>query len=121
MKLNLRKLTIQLAQQIVKRTRSGKDKNLKAFKPYTPNYTKAKKSSKVDLYASGYMLGQLGPKSQDTIGFKSSIAQERARYNQGMGRQFMGLDINQLQYIQKYVHNQTEKQLAKAVTTWKLR
>ena len=119
MKLNVTRLTRQLAEQIVQRTKSGKDKNLITFKPYSKAYAKYKKSNKVDLTDSGYMLSNLGAKNEDTIGFKSNIAQQRAVYNQGMGRQFMGLDKNQIDYIQKWIKEQTQRLLQKETRSWK--
>lgn len=121
MKINLRKLTLQIANQIVKRTKSGKDYNLQTFKPYTQTYAKKKKKRKVDLTLSGLMLQSLRPIKDDTIGFNNTIAQNRAIYNQSHERYFMGLDTNNIKYIQQYIQKQITKQLQKETKKWKLR
>ena len=48
-----------LKERIIKRTKSGRDVDNQAFKPYTKEYAKKKRSNKVDLTLTGQMLNSL--------------------------------------------------------------
>ena len=110
-KLNLTAVLNKIRNSIVSRTKSGYDKNNNAFKPYTPNYAKKKKSSKVDLTLTGHMLNSLQVLSNDTIGLTNNFAIQKAKGNANYGRQFIGLTQKQNKLLQNEVNRQLKQQV----------
>lgn len=93
---------------IVKRTKSGRDMNNKAFKPYSEKYKK--KNRNVNLTVKGTMLGNITSKKiKDNIVlyFSSKSENTKAVGNQKT-REFFGLDKKQIKSIvkrlQKHLH-----------------
>lgn len=88
---------------IQQRTLSGKDVNLKSFKPYTPAYAKKKRSNKVDLHVKGHMLSAITfDKKLYGIRFRfnSNAETNKAIGNQRL-RYFFGIDKRQIAYLKK--------------------
>lgn len=110
-KLDLTAILTKIRNSIVFRTKSGYDKNNNAFKPYTPNYAKKKKSSKVDLTLTGHMLNSLQVLNQNTIGLNDNFAINKAKGNAYNGRQFMGLAQKQISLLKTEVQKQLKQQV----------
>ena len=108
----------KIRNKIVLRTKSGKDKNNVAFKPYSFGYAKKKRSTKVDLTLSGHMLNSFQPISDSQIGFTNIYAQNKAQWNKNNDRQFIGLTQEDITLIQKQVYKQTQKQLQQETIKW---
>lgn len=102
-----------LATDIVRRTKGGLDSNRQPFIPYTSNYVKKKKKTRVNLYDTGQMLNSFKPIGNDTIGFDNVKAANKYGYNRSMGRQMVGLDSKQDKYIEDYVHKAIKKDIDK--------
>ena len=87
-----------LAVQLENRAAAGRDEAGNRFKPYTDAYAKWKgvPRSAVDLRLSGDMWRSFGvlwaSRNRVRIGFLSKAMERRARYNEEMGRRFLGLD-----------------------------
>jgi hypothetical protein len=87
-----------LAVQLENRALSGRDEAGNKFKPYSAAYAKWKNVSRtaVDLHLSGDMWRSFGvlwaSKNRVRIGFLNKAMERRARYNEEMGRRFLGLD-----------------------------
>jgi hypothetical protein len=87
-----------LAVQLENRALSGRDEAGNRFKRYTDAYAKWKNvsPSDVDLHLSGDMWRSFGVLWASTnrvrLGFRSKAMERRARYNEEMGRRFLGLD-----------------------------
>lgn len=100
----LRTLGSEIIVGIIKRTQSGKDKDLKTFKPYSKAYakSKAKYSSKVNLTVSGNMLNSIDYKSIKNglrFYFNANEEKKKAKGNIGYGRKFFGIDKKQKAWI----------------------
>lgn len=87
---------------IIKRTQSGKDKNKKAFKPYSKAYGK---TGKVNLTDKGTMLHSIDRKKIKNgvrLFFGNTKENAKAFGNQvTFGRKFFGLDKDQIKHIKK--------------------
>lgn len=88
---------------IQQRTLSGKDVNLKSFRPYKPEYAKRKGSNKVDLHVKGHMLSAITfDKKRYGVRFRfnSNAETDKAIGNQRL-RYFFGIDKRQIAYLKK--------------------
>lgn len=100
--------------QMVRRTQSGRDKDNKSFKSYSPSYSKFKRKrgrnvSPPDLTFTGKMLGAItyktfeqGTKFIGEIFFNSSREATKARGNL-RHRQFFGFSKEQILKIQQRI------------------
>jgi hypothetical protein len=98
---------MNLESGIRRRTRSGRDVNMKAFKPYSKAYAQYKKDSgrsgKVDLTNKDHMLPAITAKNIDNglrFGFTSNAETKKAAENQKT-RLFFGLSKPQIKYLRK--------------------
>lgn len=98
-----------LAVQVENRAASGKDEAGNRFKPYSARYAKWKgvARSAVDLRLSGDMWAAFGvlwaSRNRLRIGFSSKAMERRARYNEQMGRPFLGVEARWLNEIRRRI------------------
>ena len=109
------------------RTKTKKGINFKdgAFSPYSQGYlkklNKEGKSTKVDLFYSGRMLGSLTSKKTGkhkvSLGFSNAQMRQRALFNQVMmgdkNREFFGFNNKTEKIISKQFNRFVEKELRK--------
>lgn len=94
-----------LAVQLENRAAAGRDEAGNKFKRYTDAYAKWKgvPPSAVDLHLSGDMWRSFGvlwaSRNRVRLGFTSKAMERRARYNEEMGRRFLGLDPRWLREV----------------------
>lgn len=102
---------VYLAVQLENRTQGGRDEAGNKFRPYTAAYARAKNVARtaVDLTRSGEMFASFGvlwaARNRVRIGFSSAAMERRARYNEGMGRKFLGLDPRWLTEVHRRLKN----------------
>ena len=100
-----------LAVQLENRALAGKDEVGMRFRPYTAAYAKAKNVARtaVNLTRSGDMWASFGvlwaSRNRVRIGFSSAAMERRARYNEEMGRKFLGLDSRWLTEVRRRIAN----------------
>jgi hypothetical protein len=103
----MREVGTWLAVQLQNRTQSGRDEAGNRFRPYSDAYARAKgvPRTAVDLTRTGEMFDAFGViavrRNSVRIGFTSGEMQARARYNEGMGRRFLGLDRRWLSEVHR--------------------
>ena len=114
----------------INRTKTKKGINFKdrAFAPYSQGYlrklNKEGKSTNVDLFYSGRMLGSLTPNSsikktgkhKVSVGFSNSQMRQRALFNQVLNdpkREFFGFNNRTEKIISKQFNRFVEKELRK--------
>ena len=115
----------QLLDIIRTKTSKGIDFNDRRFAPYSQQYLKRLnregKSTKVDLFYTGRMLGSLNPNSikktgkyKITLGFTNAEMRQRALFNQVLNepnRAFFGFNKRTENIIQKSFNRFMEKQI----------
>lgn len=87
------KLGDEAVSMIQKRTKRGKDKNGRSFKPYTPAYIKKKGSSNVNLTQSGKMLKSVT---------KQSWSKKCRIYVKALGRSKQKIDTYNLAVVHDF-------------------
>lgn len=98
----LKKESLNIETGIILRTQSGKDVNLKSFKPYSESYKKTK-GGKVNLTATGAMLHAISNKNIPNgvrFYFNASSETQKAGWNQKV-RKFFGIDKKQIKHLKK--------------------
>ena len=118
----------QLVDRIRTKTSKGIDFNDRPFAPYSAGYLKKLnregKSTNVDLFYSGRMLGALTPsgsvkktgKHKVSINFTNSQMRQRALFNQVLNdprREFFGFNNRTEKIISKSFNRFVEKELRK--------
>ena len=118
----------QLVDRIRTKTQKGIDFNDRPFAPYSQGYlkklNKEGKSTNVDLFYSGRMLGALNPsvsvkktgKHKVSINFTNSQMLQRALFNQVLNspkREFFGFNNRTETIISKQFNRFVEKELRK--------
>ena len=118
----------QLLDIIRTKTQKGIDFKDRPFAPYSEGYlkklNKEGKSTNVDLFYSGRMLGSLTPAStikksgrgKVTLAFSNSQMRQRALFNQVLGepkREFFGFNNRTKNIIQRTFNRFVEKELRK--------
>ncbi len=118
----------QLVDIIRTKTQKGIDFNDRPFAPYSQSYlkklNKEGKSTRVDLFYSGRMLGALTPsgsvkktgKHKVSINFTNSQMLQRALFNQVLNnpkREFFGFNLRTEKIISKQFNRFVEKELRK--------
>ena len=119
----------QLLDIIRTKTKKGVDFNDRPFAPYSSGYlkklNKEGKSTKVDLFYTGRMMGALVPggrtvkktgRHKITLGFSNSQMRQRALFNQVLGktkREFFGFNDKTESIINKQFKRFIEKELRK--------
>ena len=118
----------QLVDIIRTKTQKGIDFNDRPFAPYSSGYLKKLnregKSTNVDLFYSGRMLGSLTPsgsvkktgKHKVSVNFTNSQMRQRAVFNQVLGknkREFFGFNNRTEKIINKQFNRFVEKELKK--------
>jgi len=118
----------QLVDIIRTKTQKGIDFNDRPFAPYSSGYlkklNKEGKSTKVDLFYSGRMLGSLTPsgsvkktgKHKVSVNFTNSQMRQRALFNQVLNdpkREFFGFNNRTEKIISKQFNRFVEKELRK--------
>ena len=115
----------QLLDIIRTKTAKGIDVNSRKFAPYSSSYLKRLnregKSTSVDLFYTGRMLGSLGTKKTGkhkvSLGFNNAEMRQRALFNQVMmgdkNREFFGFNNRTEKIIQKSFNRFVEKELRK--------
>ena len=119
----------QLVDRIRTKTQKGIDFNDRPFAPYSSGYLKKLnregKSTNVDLFYSGRMLGSLTPsgsvkktgKHKVSVSFTNSQMRQRALFNQVMmgdkNREFFGFNNRTEKIISKQFNRFVEKELRK--------
>jgi len=118
----------QLVDIIRTKTQKGIDFNDRPFAPYSSGYLKKLnregKSTNVDLFYSGRMLGSLTPsgsvkktgKHKVSVNFTNSQMRQRAVFNQVLGknkREFFGFNNRTEKIISKQFNRFVEKELRK--------
>ena len=118
----------QLVDIIRTKTQKGIDFNDMPFAPYSSSYLKKLnregKSTNVDLFYSGRMLGSLTPsgsvkktgKHKVSVNFTNSQMRQRAVFNQVLGknkREFFGFNNRTEKIISKQFNRFVEKELRK--------
>ena len=115
----------QLLDIIRTKTQKGIDRNDVRFEPYSEGYLKRLrregKSTSVDLFYTGRMLGSLGTKKTGkhkvSINFTNAEMRQRALFNQVMmgdkNREFFGFNNRTEKIIQKTFNRFVEKELRK--------
>jgi len=118
----------QLVDIIRTKTQKGIDFNDRPFAPYSEGYlkklNKEGKSTRVDLFYSGRMLGALTPsgsvkktgKHKVSINFTNSQMLQRALFNQVLNnpkREFFGFNLITEKIISKQFNRFVEKELRK--------
>ncbi len=119
----------QLVDIIRTKTQKGVDFNDRPFAPYSQGYLKKLnregKSTNVDLFYSGRMLGSLTPsgsvkktgKHKVSVNFTNSQMRQRAVFNQVLGktkREFFGFNNRTEKIISKQFNRFVEKELRKS-------
>ena len=98
-----------LSVQIENRAAGGRDEAGGRFKPYTAAYARWKGVARtaVNLRLSGDMWGSFGPiwasKNRVRIGFASKAMEARARYNEQLGRKFLGVEPRWLREVARRI------------------
>ena len=118
----------QLVDIIRTKTQKGIDFNDRPFAPYSSGYLKKLnregKSTNVDLFYSGRMLGSLTPsgsvkktgKHKVSVGFSNAQMRQRALFNQVLNdpkREFFGFNNRTEKIISKQFNRFVEKELRK--------
>ena len=118
----------QLLDIVRTKTQKGKDFNDRPFAQYSQSYLKQLnregKSTNVDLFNTGRMLGSLTPNStvkktgkhKVTLGFSNSQMRKRALFNQVLNepkREFFGFNNRTEKIINKQFNKFVEKELKK--------
>ena len=118
----------QLVDRIRTKTQKGIDFNDRPFAPYSSGYLKKLnregKSTNVDLFYSGRMLGSLTPsgsvkktgKHKVSVSFTNSQMRQRALFNQVLNdpkREFFGFNNRTEKIISKSFNRFVEKELRK--------
>ena len=114
----------QLIDIIRTKTQKGIDFRDRTFKPYSEGYlkklNKEGKSTKVDLFYSGRMLGSLTSnktgKHKVSLGFSNAQMLQRALFNQVLNdpkREFFGFNNRTEKIISKSFNRFVEKELRK--------
>jgi hypothetical protein len=118
----------QLLDIVRTKTQKGIDFNDRPFAPYSQGYlnklNKEGKSTNVDLFYSGRMLGSLTPNStvkktgkhKVSLAFNNSQMRQRALFNQVLGdpkREFFGFNNRTEKIISKQFNRFVEKELRK--------
>ena len=119
----------QLVDRIRTKTQKGIDFRDRPFAPYSSGYLKKLqregKSTKVDLFYSGRMLGALTPsgrtvkktgKNKISLNFSNSQMRQRALFNQVLNkpkREFFGFNNRTEKIISKQFNRFVEKELRK--------
>ena len=118
----------QLVDRIRTKTQKGIDFNDRPFAPYSAGYLKKLnregKSTNVDLFYSGRMLGSLTPNSsvkktgkhKVSVSFTNSQMRQRALFNQVLNnpkREFFGFNNRTEKIISKQFNRFVEKELRK--------
>ena len=125
----LKQAGFQLLDIIRTKTQKGIDFRGKPFAPYSQGYLKQLqregKSTKVDLFYSGRMLGSLTPsgktikktgKGKVTVGFSNAEMMQRALFNQVLNspkREFFGFNNKTEKIINKQFNRFVEKEIKK--------
>ena len=124
----LKQAGFQLLDIIRTKTQKGIDFNDVPFAPYSQGYLKKLnregKSTNVDLFYSGRMLGSLTPastvkksgKHKVSLAFSNSQMRQRALFNQVLNdpkREFFGFNDRTKDIIQKSFNRFVEKELRK--------
>ena len=119
----------QLVDIIRTKTQKGIDFNDRPFAPYSSGYlkklNKEGKSTNVDLFYSGRMLGSLTPsgsvkktgKHKVSVNFTNSQMRQRAVFNQVLGknkREFFGFNNKTANIIRKQFNRFVDKEFRKA-------
>ena len=120
----------QLLDIIRTKTKKGIDFNDRPFAPYSSGYLKKLnregKSTNVDLFYSGRMLGALTPSGRTikktgtnkvSVGFSNSQMLQRAVFNQVLGknkREFFGFNDRTANIIRKQFNRFVAKEFRKA-------
>ena len=120
----------QLVDIIRTKTQKGIDFNDRPFAPYSSGYLKKLnregKSTNVDLFYSGRMLGALTPSGRTirktgtnkvSVGFSNSQMLQRAVFNQVLGknkREFFGFNDRTANIIRKQFNRFVAKEFRKA-------
>ena len=119
----------QLLDIVRTKTQKGKDFNDRPFAQYSQSYLKQLnregKSTKVDLFYTGRMMGSLTPSSamkktgkhKVTLGFSRAEERKKALFNQVLGnpkREFFNFNNPTERIIQKQFNRFVEKELKKA-------
>lgn len=103
----MREAGLYLAVQIERRTQSGRDESGRRFRPYTAAYATQKnvRRGEVTLTRSGEMFRAFTvtrvTRNSVRIGFATSAMADRARYNEGMGRRFLGINPRWLAEVKR--------------------
>jgi len=124
----LKQAGFQLLDIIRTKTQKGIDFNDRPFAPYSSGYlkklNKEGKSTNVDLFYSGRMLGSLTPNSsvkktgkhKVSVSFTNSQMRQRALFNQVLNdpkREFFGFNNRTEKIISKQFNRFVEKELRK--------
>jgi len=124
----LKQAGFQLLDIIRTKTQKGIDFRDRPFAPYSEGYlkklNKEGKSTNVDLFYSGRMLGSLTPAStikksgrgKVTLAFSNSQMRQRALFNQVLGdpkREFFGFNNRTEKIISKQFNRFVQKELRK--------
>ena len=124
----LKQAGFQLLDIIRTKTQKGIDFRDRPFAPYSEGYlkklNKEGKSTNVDLFYSGRMLGSLTPastvkksgKGKVTLAFSNSQMRQRALFNQVLGepkREFFGFNNKTEKIINKQFNRFLQKELRK--------
>ena len=124
----LKQAGFQLLDIIRTKTQKGIDFRDRPFAPYSEGYlkklNKEGKSTNVDLFYSGRMLGSLTPAStikksgrgKVTLAFNNSQMRQRALFNQVLGepkREFFGFNNRTEKIISKQFNRFLQKELRK--------
>jgi len=124
----LKQAGFQLLDIIRTKTQKGQDFRDRRFAPYSSSYlkklNKEGKSTNVDLFYSGRMLGSLTPNSsvkktgkhKVSLGFSNSQMRQRALFNQVLNnpkREFFGFNNRTEKIISKQFNRFVEKELRK--------
>src|SRR5210317_1889767 len=111
----------QLLDIIRTKTQKGIDRNDVRFEPYSEGYLKRLrkegKSTSVDLFYTGRMLGSLGTKKTGkhkvSLGFNNAEMRQRALFNQVLNepkREFFGFNKRTENIIQRTFNRFVEKE-----------
>ena len=124
----LKQAGFQLLDIIRTKTQKGIDFRDRPFAPYSEGYlkklNKEGKSTNIDLFYSGRMLGSLTPastikksgKGKVTLAFSNSQMRQRALFNQVLGdpkREFFGFNNRTEKIISKQFNRFVQKELRK--------
>ena len=128
--IGVKKAGFQLVDRIRTKTQKGIDINDVRFEPYSEGYlkrlNKEGKSTAVDLFYTGRMLGALTPSGRTirktgtnkiSVGFSNSQMLQRAVFNQVLGknkREFFGFNDRTANIIRKKFNRFVAKEFRKA-------